>query len=287
MKDFHPISMANLDAKSGWLLNEQDIVESVKKIEATGIPLGHAFKIRNGIATLSNDIYIFHPDSETADTYRFYLHGQRFEVEKAICREIIKPNVLKFESEIDKVQQKLIFPYLMDKGVLEIMEEKYLKRTYPKAYRYLSMQKASLAARDKGNGEYKAWYAYGRNQALCDSGFKLMFPYMGKKPHFVFTDKRDMLIYCGYAIYHDSPHELKVLKAILESDLFHFYMTHTSKPYASGYYSYAKNYVKNFGICQLTDKEKLYLTAPRSKREINQFLLKKYQVRIAPAQSLE
>ena len=40
------------------------------------------------------------------------------------------------------------------------------------------------------------------------------------------------------------------------SKIFSFYIEATSKPYAGDYFSVAKNYIKNFGICNLDDKEK-------------------------------
>lgn len=34
----------------------------------------------------------------------------------------------------------------------------------------------------------------------------------------------------------------------MESKLFHFYISRVSKPYSSGYYSTAKNMIKNFSV---------------------------------------
>jgi hypothetical protein len=158
------------------------------------------------------------------------------------------------------------------------MDEDHFKGKYPKAYSYLSDFKKKLLQRDKGNGDYGAWYAFGRTQALTDIGYKLMFPYMAKEPHFVYTDQKDMLIYCGYAIFSESKDELLLLKKILQSHVFDYYIKHTSKPYSGGYFSYAKNYVKNFGICELDDNEKEYLITNDNKNQIDSFLESKYQV---------
>src|SRR5690606_28485906 len=118
----------------------------------------------------------------------------------------------------------------------------------------------------------------GRTQALTDKGKKLMFPYMAKHPHFVYTDNAEMLIYCGYAIFSESEKELKVLKRILESDVFDYYMHKTSKPYASGYFSYAKNYVKHFGVVQLSHSEKERLLGLIDVQSINEFIIEKYNI---------
>jgi adenine-specific DNA-methyltransferase len=280
LKDFNPIFYKDLSYQNGWLLNDKKIIESIKRIEATGKSLGDSYKIRNGIATLSNDTYIFKPIEETKDHYILLQNGKRYEIEKTICRDIIKPNILKYEHEIESVKEKLIYPYNRASKTLSLIKEDELKNTYPKTYQYLLDNKEDLQKRDKGNGDYGIWYGFGRTQALTDSGIKLLFPYMDKTPHFVFTDQKDMLLYCGYAIYNESVEELKILKRILESKVFEYYMANTSKPYSAGYLSYAKNYVKNFGICELNQQERYFLSNGATKKEVDAFLIEKYGIEI-------
>jgi hypothetical protein len=88
------------------------------------------------------------------------------------------------------------------------------------------------------------------------------------------------MIYCGYGIFADNIHELRVLKKILQSKVFNYYMINTSKPYSGGYHSYAKNYVKNFGVCALTKTEEKFLLATTDRKKIDDFLVKKYGIKI-------
>lgn len=268
----------SLNHHRGWLLNNTQVVSNINRIENAGPSLDQLYTIKNGIATLSNDVYIFKPINEDDSNYYFIKDKKEYSVEKAICREIIKPNILKTENEIDKVKEKIIYPYTNGIAPLSLMKEGKLQDEFPLAYSYLLDYKSQLDERDKGKGNYSAWYAFGRTQALNDKGLKLLFPYMAKKPHFVFTDNSDMLIYCGYAIFSESEKELLVLKRILESDVFDYYMKNTSKPYSSGYYSYAKNYMKHFGVCELSEREKKHFLNLTSKSEINQFLFEKYKL---------
>lgn len=280
LKSFNKIPYKDLDFHKGWLLNDNAVIENIKRIESAGKPLGEKYKIRNGIATLSNNIYIFKPISETEKYFILQQNGKKYEIEKGICRDIIKPNILKHEHEIETVKEKLIYPYTNGISPLTLMNEKYLKANFPKAYKYLSDNKETLLSRDKGNGDYGAWYAFGRTQALSEEGYKLLFPYMTKDPRFIFTDKKDMLIYCGYAIFNESPQELRILKRILESKVFEYYMEHTSKPYSGGFFSYAKNYVKNFGICELNEQDRYFLSNGATKEEVDKFLIDKYEITI-------
>ena len=55
-------------------------------------------------------------------------------------------------------------------------------------------------------------------------------------------------------------------------------MHKTSKPYASGYFSYAKNYVKHFGVCDLNKSEETELLGLTDKTQIDEFVKDKYQV---------
>ena len=64
------------------------------------------------------------------------------------------------------------------------------------------------------------------------------------------------------------------------SKIFWFYIESTSKPYAGDYFSVAKNYIKNFGICDLDDNEKIDLLNLEDKNEIDHFLMLKYGIEL-------
>lgn len=288
-KDFVNISYEDLDNYKGWHLNDKQISKTIVKIEATGKPLGVKFIIRNGFATLKNNIYVFKPISESADYFCFEKDGKEYKIEKKICRDAIKPNTLKSESEIKKSTVKIIFPYNIlnsnsnlfdEKRILKILDEKFIENNYPYAYKYLLSQKELLSQRDKGERQYEKWYAFGRNQALTIHAFKLLFPYISSSPRFVFTAGKELLFYNGYAILSDSDEDLLILQKILMSKIFWFYIKNTSKPYAGNYFSLAKNYIKNFGICDLSNKEKKTLLGLNDKNMIDKFLLRKYDIQI-------
>ncbi len=287
INDFTQINYNLLNTKKGWILNKPDVLKTINKIEKTGIPLGDKFPIRNGLATLSNDIFIFKPVDEDED-YFYHQNGKLHKIEKGICRDVIKPNRLKCESQIPDLKEQIIFPYYQ--GNLQanlfgfksnkkiVFDEKYFKEHFPKAHEYLEGNKEQLLNRDKGKNKKYKWFEFGRTQALNDLGKKLLFPYMAGQPYFVYSDQDDLLLYAGYAVYFDSERELKVLKRILESKVFWYYIKKTSKPYSGNYFALAKNYVKDFGICNLTENEKNYLLSTDSFEDRNEFLLEKYEL---------
>ena len=275
---FEKIEYSKLDAHKGWLLNEGNIRHNISLIENAGTPLGEAYNIKNGLATLANGIFIFKPLYED-DTFYYFQNKNKekvHKVEKNICRDIIKPNIIKTEHEIDLKKEKIIFPYENNK----LYTEEQFKSISPYAYAYLSENRTILDNRDKGVGKYQEWFAFGRTQALTDYGKKLLLPYMSNRPYVVYSDHSDMLIYCGYAIYNDSKDELLILKKILESCVFDYYIRHTSKPYSTGYYSYAKNYIKYFGVYNFSDKEKLEIRNLNTKDAIDKYMSLKYGVNL-------
>ncbi len=275
--EYNKIGYSLLDNHRGWNLNEGDILENIQLIENAGAPLGDSYVMKNGIATLANDIFIFKPIKSDSCYYYLLKDGVEYQIEKAICRDIIKPNIVKTETDIPVKEEKIITPYDANNNV---MSEAFFKGNYPKAYEYLSLHREILDARDKGEGDYGAWYAFGRTQAIADTGLKLLFPYMSDVPHFVYTSQRDMMIYCGYAIYNESESELLFLKRVLESSVFDYYMRNTSKPYSAGYYSYAKNYVKNFGMYPFSAEQKEQILYMNTQAEVNAYIQNLYQVNI-------
>jgi len=278
-----------LDSNKGWLLNKTDILENIEKIESRGISLGDKYTIKNGLATLSNDVFIFKPVYED-DKYYYHQNGKLHKIEKGICRDIIKPNRLKSEEEIPLLKEKIIFPYQSSdsqlnlfeagKGKLNVLDEDYFQDTFPNAYQYLKDNQGQLLNRDKGKPVKYKWFEFGRTQAINDFGKKLLFPYMAGQPYFVYTNQEDLLLYAGYAIFCESERELKILKRILESSVFWYYIRNTSKPYSGNFYALAKNYVKNFGLCSLTQEEEDFLLRSETLKGRNEFLNEKYEIKI-------
>jgi len=142
----------------------------------------------------------------------------------------------------------------------------------------LETHKIQLLNRDKGKEKKYLWYEFGRSQSLNDHNKKLLFPYMSNQPYFVYTSKEDLLFYAGYALFSNSTKELKILRKILNSKLFWYYITKTSKPYSGDYYALSKNYVKDFSICELTKSEEDFLIITKKQSDIDSFLFKKYNI---------
>lgn len=245
--------LGNYRENQEWRFGNSDIDGIIKKIENQPHKLDD-YRIRNGLATLCNEVYFFTSVRED-DTY-FYREykGEQIPIEKAVCINVIKPNVIRTEIDLERKMEKAIFPYNSDHSILK---EDEFRKSYPKAYDFLNRNKERLLQRDKGKAkDYPAWYAYGRTQGMNNQGKKLLIPYMAERGVAVKSKQEDVLFYCGYALFCDDDKMMEILKRVIESDVFWYYIKNTSKPYSKGYMALAKNYIKNFGFPSFSEEQK-------------------------------
>lgn len=271
------INYTSIDAKKGWNLNENEIIS---RIEATGTPFGERYKTRHGIATLKNDIYIFKPVAED-DDYFYLQNGNLYPIEKGICKDILNSNKLSRDIHFDTVVEKVLFPY-NDEVKPKALDEEFLRENFPRAFEYLQAKRQILAGRDKGKGKYEKWFAFGRTQSLEKVGNKLFFPkFSDKTPSYLISNDDDLLFYNGQAIIGHSQEEMQLVKKILESRLFWYYIKTTSKPYSSEYYSLNGTYIKNFGIPDFNEDDIDFLINEPNKDIIEIFLEDYYDVQLS------
>jgi len=273
---FNIVNYSVLDSRKGWNLRDN---ETISKIESTGIPFGELYQTRHGIATLKNDIYIFRPVDE--DENFFYLqNGSLYKIEKGICKNIVNSNKLNRERSLNSLREKVIFPYDQQEKP-KLLDEEIVKEKFPEAFKYLLNKREILEERDKGKGNYENWFAFGRTQSLEKIKNKMFFPkYSDRTPNFIINSDDDLLFYNGLAVVGSSDTEMKIIKKIMESNIFWYYIKTTSKPYSSDYYSLNGNYIKNFGVCDLSDEEKKFLLEELDPNVLNDFFEEKYKIKV-------
>lgn len=277
--DIHYISIAyaDLDDNKGWTLNKY---QSATAMESIGIQIKDYCPSRHGIATLSNDTYIFKPIAEDKRYYYIESDGKRYPIEKGICRNIVNPNKLNSADTFDLLLEKVIFPYRIEESRAFVFEPDEMSHRFPKALAYLKARKEVLSKRDKGNTKaYPQWYAFGRTQSLVMPRFKLFFPkFANRSLRCVINDDPELLLYNGLAFVSSDERRLRILKAIIESELFWEYIQANGKPYASGYYSLSGVDIKHFGIPQFTNEEENELLAIDDKASQEKWLRQHYAV---------
>lgn len=269
------VSYDHLNNEKGWSLNDFDNAEA---IESFGIQIKDYCPSRHGIATLSNDTYIFRPTGEDDYLYFFEKKGIRVPIEKKICRDVINPNRLNSVDSLDGNFEKLIFPYKIHDNHAVLISPDKMQKDYPHAMAYLQSRKNDLLTRDKGKTEsYSQWYAYGRTQSLVLPRYKLFYPkFANKALRCVIVDDPNLMLYNGLAFVNTNPRKLEILKRVIESNLFWQYVVANAKPYASGYYSLSGVDIKHFGIPVLSASEENELLSLRSRNEVEAWLRERY-----------
>ena len=282
------IKFSNLKTENWRLLGEKDFV-NINKIENLGVPLGELCRINTGLATLCNRIYEIKNAKLNNGYYEQKYNGKTFNIEKDITKEILKASIIKNEKDIKSNTRRIIFPYKIIDGKIQIISENEMKKYYPNCYDYFLTVKNELKTRDKGKGKYDTWYAYGRTQGLEHrEGPMLLTPDISNKPKFSICNKKNIVISIGYGLWLDSKKiklkygltiNLKILKKILNSKIFFYYIDKTSRHYGSGYKSFNKHYIQKFSIPHLSENDVKFLTNTVEEEKINNYLTKLYDVK--------
>jgi type I restriction-modification system DNA methylase subunit len=276
-ENFERFDYHNLEGQDSWSLLPNREQDFISRIREAGIPLEKYTTIRNGFATLRNDVYLFVPTREDERYYYFESEDGEVQVEREICRNAVKGNILRCEEDFDTNIEKLIFPYrTVERNVVLPIEEDVMRMRYPCAYRYLENKRGVLNERSKSD-KIKPWYLYGRSQALNVTGYKLLFPYIADNPYFILSEDRELMFYNGYCFIDESVENLRFLQKLLSTRLFWHYIKVTSKPYGGNFYALAKNYVKTFGVAKMTEEQKQRFMA-MTDEEAEQFVEELYGV---------
>jgi methylase of polypeptide subunit release factors len=264
---------SNLNTVKGWSLKNNNLI---KRIESIGTKFSDIYNTSSGIATLKNKVYIFKPSKEDGDY--FYMQDNT-KIEKKICRDIINSNKLNKNNGITNLKEKIIFPYTYNKNnQIKIITERVFSERFPKAHAYLLVHKKTLSMRDKGNGRYAAWYAFGRTQSLEKIKSKLLFPRIVKKGFVAeISNDEGLYFYNGMSAYIKKDGNLQVLQKLLCSELVWTYIENKCKYYASRYFGLGKNYLDNFGVYNFNREDIKLLICTKNQNKLNAFLAEKYK----------
>lgn len=216
----------------------------IKKLEHLSTTTLDDFKFQNGIATQRNNIFAFRYLRKDEKYYYFEKNSKEYKIEKKITRPFVLPNKTFRDQKL-----RIIFPYYYDvhnESITPITPNEMLEK-FPLALRYLNNFRDELNKR-KHDKNMLYWYLYGRSQGLKQYGPRLYIPYMASTVNTSLSSTDDEVFAAGYAIFSASLAALSTIAKILESKLFSFYISRVSKPYSSGYFSTAKNMIKDFSI---------------------------------------
>jgi len=281
-----------------WRLLKTDEQKNIKTIETIGAPINKVVNIFVGIATLKDELYFLDARKKSNNYFLKTVNCKTFEIEPEITRQIYKISDFKNQEDVNQNTRYIIFPYKIVGGNAIAFNEKEMNNNFPRCFEYFKFIKDKLDARDKGRSITIPFYAYGRSQGLTKTGKKILTPTFSKYPRFLIGDDEQAMFCNGYGIYFKDEQEnsyslfdgltnpfLKVeychlLQKILNSYVMHYYVSKTSVAIEGGYPCYQKNFIEKFNIPEFSQEELDLLNSLNEPQEIDNFLIKKYQLDI-------
>ena len=279
-----------------WRLLKTDEQQNIKTIETIGLPIGKLFDISVGIATLKDEIFFI---DGTKTRNGFYLKTTDkgiFEIEKEAVKPVYKISDFKTQEEVEQNTRKIIFPYIIKKGIATAIPENEFKNKFPKCYSYLLTEKENLLARDKGKVTYSPFYVWGRTQGLTRIGKKILNPTFSLHPRFLLVEEPVAFFTNGYGLFFREPEiqglfsetvnpiskveNIDVVQKILNSFVMDYYVTKTSVAIEGGYPCYQKNFIERFTIPDFSQEELEIIRNLSNPQEIDEFLIGKYHLSI-------
>lgn len=296
--DYSHNNIDNLNNKKWRLLksNEQD---NIKSIEAIGTPIKELFDISVGIATLKDEVYFIDGTTLNNGFFKKEIQGNIYYIEEEITKPVYKISQFKSQDKIDGNTLRIITPYRVTENKATPIQEDDFASQYPKCYTYLKSQKEVLSKRDKGKKPVTPFYLWGRTQGITKTGKKILNPTFSKEPKFLSVLEEDAYYTNGYGIYFNKEEEyantlfkesihplskeenIFLVQKVLNSFIMDYYIKATSVFIQGGFPCYQKNFIEKFTIPNFSNHELNTLNNLSSKQDIDNFLIKKYQVNVA------
>lgn len=281
-----------------WNLSSDEDIKFLEKNRNLPIKISNMAIVQNGIATNRDAVYVIHTycNKELTEEYCgkhtdkkkiVYFKdksGNIKEIESTILHRCIKTS--KYNGNMDNTHiifpyEKILSPRFFNRDGVEItsgykpLTEDKLKKSFPKAYAYLSSLRDELTTRDMDKNA--DWFLFGRSQGIQNSCFKkVVFKHVIDKglprivPHIL---DEDVIVYSGMYTTIDidiviSPktkpdgnkevdkyifdemlyeYALKDVYKIFQSPDFAKYCSMVGKDMAGGYVGISTKMVKQFG----------------------------------------
>ncbi len=290
-----PNLLKDLNVKK-WRLLKQEEKTIIKTIETIGTPISQLFDICVGIATLKDEVFFINGQAKNKNYYIKTTEQGTFEIEKEITKPVYKISDFKSQEELEQNARRIICPYKIEGNVATPIPEKEFKKHFPKCYSYLLSQKDVLLKRDKGKVQFDPFYVWGRTQGLTKIGKRILNPTFSQMPRFLLVNDENSYFTNGYGTFFKEQatdklnavnanpisniKNIDVVQKIFNSAIMHYYVTKTSVAIEGGYPCYQKNFIEKFTIPQFSESEIEILRSLNNQKEIDEFLIEKYQVKI-------
>ena len=213
-------------------------------------------RIFQGLVTGSDAVFILEPKRDYGDLIEVFSRSQnkQYIIEKQLTKPFLFGRNLQ-KWLIPSYDYVILFPYQIEKGKANLIDEKTFSTLYPKAWKYLLDNRSILESRERGKWkEVKDWYAFGRRQNLEQFDQpKVMTQVLAYRSSFS-LDITDFYYFAGaggsngYGLTIKQDLSLEYMCGLLNSSLLDWYLKKISTSHRGGYWIYAKRFLEKLPI---------------------------------------
>jgi hypothetical protein len=251
---FHKIATQSMNDDT-WVLSKGSVMSILDKLNKQPRRIRDIFdKIFQGLATSKDDVYFLYDCIVENDCVIGYSKqiSETIKIERGLVKPLLKGEDVHRYDDI-KTNRVVIFPYKLENNTATLYTEEEISSEFPQGYKYLKRCETILRGREKGrfNIDHE-WFQYGRKQGIISAEKeKLVAPEISKGSNFSYDKKGEFYstttIY-GYIKKVDVTECYKCFLAILNSQLFWWYLVNTGTTLANGYFRFMPHYTKSFPI---------------------------------------
>lgn len=249
------IKNSSLDS-SAWNFYDKEDNSILKKLEENttllvNLPAG----ISRGSSTGNDKIFVF----EKSETGKL-INGLNEEViieEEILKIPIYATNFNRFNFKRSN-NLRLLYPYFIKSGKVNLIEEEEIKSKFPKAYKYLLSKKKELEKRK----QYSHWYGYSApRNLLLHSKADIIIPLLANKGLFTTLpenkEEYTLMAGGGFSIsISKNTIDKNYLLALLNSNILFWYLNKTSNVFRGGWITCTKQYFSQLPIKLINFKNK-------------------------------
>lgn len=215
-------------------------------------------KIFVGLQTSSDKIYVLKILKNKRDTV--VCHSKILDREVEIERGLVKPflmgkNVHRYQPP--RVENVVIFPYLIEDGRAELMSQKFIRDNFPIGWEYLQENKTALSERENGKMRGNDFFAYIYPKNLREfETVKIMTPEIALGCQMSFDSEGSLYhttkVY-SFVFKSGIKDDLKYFLGVMNSKVLWYFIKATGYVLRGGYFTFKTDYLKPFPIpCSLS-----------------------------------
>lgn len=227
------IDLTSQDLKK-WNFTDNKNLEFLNNIKNSKYKISDFAVVRYGFKTSMDRAYIIEDNTPFSFSDK----------EQGILHPVVKGSRYKG----NKITDKIIYPYfLKDKKWIPIPEE-YLKKKYPKTYKYLLNNKDAFKKRSLSKS-VKFWYEYASSQGIqTNHNEKLVIGQIFKNEINVFKVSKETMVYSGICLFikENSKYNLDDFIKVIKSENFLKYAKIVGEDLHGGYKEIYTQAIKDY-----------------------------------------